>query len=297
MSDFLSNLAARSLGSAEVVRPRLASLFEPPRPSVASSAGMLDGPSVFEDVVPDARPAAALEVTRLVESRPTSYAEDRGRNTQMQRTVVPAASDSPSRPTEGVRLASMSQAASAPTETGAESRPPEVPKAPPAWIHDLRPATPPPMVRALETERVRRSGPDSLAGRPALTHDRGDASESSSRSAGSEPRRSVSEHLGSSREIGPPVVRRGEPTELPTQRPSAPATIVVQPRVAPYSEPASPARSRRAATPEPTIHVTIGRVEVRAMQPAAPIAPRERRAPTAMSLEEYLRRRAKESGR
>ncbi len=31
MSDFLTNLAARSLGTAEVVRPRVPSLFEPTR--------------------------------------------------------------------------------------------------------------------------------------------------------------------------------------------------------------------------------------------------------------------------
>ena len=260
MSDFLSNLAARSLGSSEVVRPRLASLFEPPRPAVASSAGVLDGPSVLEEVLP-----AALELTRLVESRPATYAEDGGRDTQMQRAVVPAASDSPARPTEGVRSAPMSQAASAPTETGAESGPREVPTAP--------------------------------AARPALARDGPDAGEISPGAAERGSRRSVSEQLGSSREFRPSDVSRSEQVSIPSLRTSAPATIVVQPRVAPYSEPARSARAQPPPTAEPTIHVTIGRIEVRATQPAAPIAPRERQAPTVMSLEEYLRRRAKGSGR
>lgn len=51
----------------------------------------------------------------------------------------------------------------------------------------------------------------------------------------------------------------------------------------------------RAAAPavEPVIQVTIGRIEVRATQPAPqPSRPRSA-APNAMSLEEYLRRRSR----
>jgi hypothetical protein len=297
MGDFLSNLAARSLGSTEVMRPRLASLFEPPRPDVASNARLLDGPSVAEEVVQEASPPAALEITRLVALRPASNVEDRGGDTRTQRAVVPGASDPPGRPTEGVRSVSMNQAVPAPAETGGEPRPPDVPTGATARVREFRPVPPPPMVRAFETEAVRRSGPDSPAGRPALTRDRGDTGDSSSRAAGNTPRRRLTEYSDSSRDLGPSDARPGEPVALPTQRPARPATIVVQPRVAPYSRPERPARSQPAATLEPTIQVTIGRVEVRAMHPVAPSAPRERQAPTAMSLEEYLRRRAKESGR
>ncbi|HEX8336383.1 MAG TPA: hypothetical protein VF621_06610 [Pyrinomonadaceae bacterium] len=45
------------------------------------------------------------------------------------------------------------------------------------------------------------------------------------------------------------------------------------------------------STPQPTIEVTIGRIEVRAVTPPAapPPAPRERHEPPKMSLDDYLR--------
>jgi hypothetical protein len=43
--------------------------------------------------------------------------------------------------------------------------------------------------------------------------------------------------------------------------------------------------------PEPTIRVTIGRIEVRATAPAPPPAPAARPAGPRLTLEEYLRRR------
>jgi len=51
----------------------------------------------------------------------------------------------------------------------------------------------------------------------------------------------------------------------------------------------SPIRAEPAA---PAIHVTIGRVEVRAVSaPAEPARPRERKAPPLLSLDQYLRQR------
>jgi hypothetical protein len=63
--------------------------------------------------------------------------------------------------------------------------------------------------------------------------------------------------------------------------------------VRPYLEPAPPVPSAAAAQPEPTIQVTIGRIEVRATPPAQP-PPKQRSAPPVMSLEEYLRQRSGE---
>jgi hypothetical protein len=42
---------------------------------------------------------------------------------------------------------------------------------------------------------------------------------------------------------------------------------------------------------ETTVHVSIGRIEVRAAQPAPEARPRERAKPAVMSLDEYLRSR------
>jgi hypothetical protein len=46
-----------------------------------------------------------------------------------------------------------------------------------------------------------------------------------------------------------------------------------------------------AAEPAPVIHVTIGRVEVRAAAPAGPAPARGSSAPAVPTLAEYLRRR------
>jgi len=50
-----------------------------------------------------------------------------------------------------------------------------------------------------------------------------------------------------------------------------------------------------SAEPAPTIQVTIGRIEVRATSPAAP-PQKQKAASPAMSLEEYLGRRARRGG-
>lgn len=58
-------------------------------------------------------------------------------------------------------------------------------------------------------------------------------------------------------------------------------------------DPVLPPRKRSSETP-PVIHVRIGRIEIRALPPQQPAAPRQRRvtpARPAVSLEEYLRRR------
>ena len=47
---------------------------------------------------------------------------------------------------------------------------------------------------------------------------------------------------------------------------------------------------------EPTIHVTIGRIEVRATLAPAPASGKERSAPRVMSLDEYLQRRTGRGG-
>jgi hypothetical protein len=83
----------------------------------------------------------------------------------------------------------------------------------------------------------------------------------------------------------------------PLAQPDPPA-IIVQPQVSRsvYTERADPFSSTRAAEPEQIVHVTIGRVEVRATpQPQARAQQKSAHAPTE-SLEEYLRQRAQGGG-
>jgi translation initiation factor IF-2 len=105
----------------------------------------------------------------------------------------------------------------------------------------------------------------------------------------------------------PPPRPREQPPDRPAPpavgRPPAagrpPAPAAVRPRVAPARPAARPARSgvpaggRPRAAAGPTIRVHIGRVEVRAVVPAAPAPPpRPARPPgPRLSLEDYLRSR------
>jgi hypothetical protein len=75
---------------------------------------------------------------------------------------------------------------------------------------------------------------------------------------------------------------RGAPTTTsPALRPSGPPLVPIQPRVA--------AEEGRPRDETPTIHVSIGRVEVRAVQPPPKPRRAERPAPS-LSLDEYLKR-------
>jgi hypothetical protein len=89
---------------------------------------------------------------------------------------------------------------------------------------------------------------------------------------------------------------RRETREIRTVEPAAPVTptpagLVVQPRVE-RAAPASLPEVPQAPAPAPTIHVTIGRIEVRATAPQGAAAPARRAsAPAVLTLDEYLRRR------
>jgi hypothetical protein len=67
---------------------------------------------------------------------------------------------------------------------------------------------------------------------------------------------------------------------------------VVQPRVERAAPAPLPGVPEAPAPAAPIIHVTIGRIEVRATAPQAAAAPARRAsAPAVMTLDEYLRRR------
>jgi hypothetical protein len=89
-----------------------------------------------------------------------------------------------------------------------------------------------------------------------------------------------------------PAMTRPEPRPADGVFPAAAAPITALPRVKPYLGPTPPAPAQAAAQLEPTIQVTIGRIEVRATPPAQP--PKQRSEPPVMSLDEYLRQRSGE---
>ena len=103
----------------------------------------------------------------------------------------------------------------------------------------------------------------------------------------------VREDIGHEPAVAPPEL---PPHEIAPPLPAPPAvtttTVVVQPAI----QPAPPVERLVAPAPgpapePPTVHVTIGRIEVRAIPPTAPAAAQPRPGPPVMSLEEYLGRR------
>jgi hypothetical protein len=101
----------------------------------------------------------------------------------------------------------------------------------------------------------------------------------------SEPERSGPENRGAEAESLLPA----------SKRPATSSPIIAQPRVTPLFEHRSDQKigrgDEKAAPPAPTIHVTIGRVEVRATHSTSPSTPKPRPARPTMSLDDYLRRR------
>ncbi len=112
------------------------------------------------------------------------------------------------------------------------------------------------------------------------------------------------EDAGAPRDRRAPVVKSVvSPLSHPERQPAAiagnePLTPALQPRpvspvpprLNPVSQPAFGESSNLRAAEAPTIQVTIGRIEVRATPPAAPV-PKPRPASPTLSLDDYLRQR------
>lgn len=329
MSDFLGSLAARSLGSAEVVRPRVAWLFEPPWAS-APTAATEESRVEREGGVLAARTG---EIAYPVAPPPMSYSQADAPMGDWVRAIEP-----PTPAPSGEKNPNDGAAAS--------------PVPPLAWRLPPRPVSPPSMrtnpgdAGGRSTERRPSTGVSPLPDVSVRTVIPSARAASESGLSASESlgvidlgRRQAAGRLDASLPVPrPALVRPSAPEETPPGTPDArhageigpipvkpvrlanaelhghesrvsdlsrgepippldsgtarSARVLVRPRVGAYSEPTARAQIQPAAGAEPTIQVTIGRVEVRATHPAVPVTPRERPSPAPMSLEEYLRRRA-----
>jgi len=281
MSDFLSRLVMRDLGLADVVKPRPPSLFEPPSDPTALNGSTLEQPSEVGPTIgaPSSAPLASPPAPPLRAATPAA------RDVLTRETVVADAVDSSSRPARSSRVESTLETRSTVTVASAsrtEAPRPQTLASPDAPAPALALRSGPATVRSTETPPPR----------PVVIRAEAANAERPSRTV-----TRVIEHLHVN---GRSETAPAEPRKLSIEEPTVPAhvdatlpaTIVVQPRVAPYAEPVSPLRPGGSTASEPTVHVTIGRVEVRATHPAPPPGRRERQASKATGLEEYLRRRA-----
>ena len=103
-------------------------------------------------------------------------------------------------------------------------------------------------------------------------------------------------------EPGPPSSTQVQRASVPASSVSPSAIAVARPQITRYTEgrmqfPEDHTRGTSPTKPTPIIHVTIGRIEVRATPPPAQHAKKPNSAPPVMTLDDYLRQRSKEQVR
>ena len=265
----LGRLIDRALGRVAVLQPRKPSVFEPSR---ETAPGMVT--SLFARVEHDTRPPAdSVELTRQ---------QTEGPRRELESVAQPSRTESlPARPAESMR------------ESTREGSP--ILAQPAAPVRSAQSDAEPP--RATEAREFTAPKLLPVASEPP-------------RRLGSSPRETLdAETLGvppSERAERRPATGREQPAPGPSPRAPSPAsppttTTVKETRVSAPPPLTLGARgearrsstlSEKASEPSPQIHVTIGRIEVRA-NAASPAAPRSspRRAESAFTLRNYLQQR------
>jgi len=301
VSDFLSRLADRALGSDPPVRPRLGSLFEPQRPVFPAGPDWIWAPRAGDEAEPPYAGGEAeaphaggeVKVPRLGSAAAAPRPDG-----EAARAAFGEPADGPWSPASVTAQAILVQQASEPDNGRAgTSAPPAVSPARETTAHSWPGAESPgrvaPAVRPSLWEPGRTGSAAPGEPPPHLSSRR------------VSPDRPEAAHPApvSSAGFTAPSSRLGLPEEgwpaPPGQAPGGPPRGSAGSR-APQVLPAPWSRSRdrdqgaAIPGPEPVINITIGRIDVRAWPEsesgsAAKPAPRSR--PEPLSLDEYLRRR------
>ena len=283
MSDFLSHLAARALDAAPVIQPRPLTMFEP-----WPTAGAL-GARRPPDITPDDVSTTAVSAERVrppAVNVPAPVVPPVESNRSARRPAAPITDDAPAaavpstRSDFPARSAAPRDPASSPTIAPIIERTVSpaiaVPQPVPPPIVDRRdeahrPAEPTLPVERLIVERKRIDRAPEKTPVPVLTPQTDLVEKSTAPVTSPSIIQPVVERVIDRREDITPLTQSSNARSSSTQVTTTPG--------APLEPPAPP-----------VIHVTIGRVEVRATPPPAPL----RRTPpvtSTMSLEEYLRSR------
>lgn len=326
MSDFLTHLAARSLDLPPAVQPRPTPLFEPPSP--------LDGAPDLEErrfqeteeagaALPESHPVpsprrGAPPFSTSESAEPSILFPSPGRSRGEESAETPSgtprasrAEDHPIRPEAPLM---------APRLPGSPLRPPATPAdfttpvpvearqtpAPPDLASALpRRPEPAPAAEPIVTMRVERIALPAEV-RPLVPLPRPAPPVAAPVRPGRETvpgieRVIVEREVAMALPASPPSVRAAaEPllARLDTVAPP-PASGLLSPRIEPAFPAMPPPLVSTGSGAAPAIHVTIGRIEVRATPPPSASSPARRRAsgPPAMSLQDYLRQRDGRGGR
>jgi hypothetical protein len=250
VNDFLGNIVEKSLTTAQAIRPRTLSLFEPVQ--VAETTGFAQQPRTEQDY----RPAESnVVVTERMQPAPSIPVDQPSR--QVDSRVAARQSPTKHAPSEVMILPANETVNQASEITKLTERQPELPDG-----HRIAsPSRPPAAVKGIDRTGQELGVPDHQ-----------------SKVAGT-----ISERTPVKPAIERVEVEKSVVTQLP-QQPIAP----LHSRMETTWGKKNGLTQKEASTP--TIHVTIGRIEVRATPAPIQNQPKSR-APDAMSLDEYLRRR------
>lgn len=293
MSDYLNNLLARTLNLAPVVQPRLASLFEPATPnSGASNRPLFEATSLGE------AHAESESSPQLSPSLPAQTGQPSPQHLQAT-FALPTAPLERKQSEGGERYESREDSSRHSLRPLSTVTPP----APPALTAQSA-RTAPDVPR--ETSEILRPLPSSTR-LPARRDEAGErtgtprASEANRQQTweGIEPkvRQVVNEELASFRRAQTRASGGAEAETPPPQQQAREAsqTPVVAQRQDNGTKKSSQAFPVETAEPSPTINVSIGRVDVRAIISQQPAAPAERppaQKSGTLSLDEYLKQRS-----
>lgn len=269
MSGFLDHLIARGLGLEESIRPRARLLFEPQPAGATHITPAAPGDMEFEerDLAPDGR--ASSQTGAAVE-----------RN---DRELARARLTAPRSPEQGTRAIEPVIRRTPVENAGDRARSFARPDL--ALDGNINPRA----ERAAFTQHPSNPRADGSSAMPPAALGK----------APEDPRESaiiLRAAAGASPSTGPQAAHAPPPPVVRPSAPIEPARSREQPRLASPLDQRRPPDWRRPAEREPVIHVTIGRIEVRAEQPSARPPAKERSVQKPMSLDEYLRRRTGRSG-
>lgn len=270
MTDFLTGLVERSFGTVVGIRPRVASLFEPARRSgvpAVDGAGQQESGSFGDE---------RIDVSNAGERR-TAPA---WRESLEPRLEPPAVTARPSAPFSVSRPDGMTDLTTRPDSAHQSMVPESMSEAGPGRRE---------IVPGPRDHEPRDAGP-----RPALPASPEYGSADAGRKADA---RAVSVAI-----VAPQTVNRDERGLLVPSRIGAEVAVDLQNAVSAWnSKPPDrvgslqPATMDRMGEAEQNVHVTIGRIEVRATA-GEKASPRQRPPSPVMSLDEYLRQQVRRGG-
>lgn len=294
MSDFLTNLAARALHAPPVVQPRVASRFEAAQTSQRFHFD--DTPGTQADLFHESTVPAAPPATKA-HFEPHDLARAR-RN------------DSETSPLQS--LSSLEQLAAnalhralTPRETHAENTSPitslsareqpvakEIPRGLSPEESHIATASPIVVKTVIERPAPVDAVPGYDARKPLDSPVLDQSNVSRDDAENASERRSNRDTFGIDPRPVPVSPLRSEPPSHLAARIKTSGPLVATPQLTPALAP-TPSQNLDPPAAAPTIRVTIGRVEVRAILPPEPSSPRATpaRASSVLSLDEYLKRR------